>query len=205
MMAQGKFHGGIITPTRELLRLGEAQHFAAVKFEEINRFGNVRVSFGPGLSHFVADERGQLEFAFANDVRGAENIFGAFLRGDFFPRVEIFAGGFDGLLGHVRAGMLEDPNDFHRARGIRGHTLFRGGDFLAVQPDGIFLAEFGRDFFERGFHGLAVFWLGEIDEWLVGELGDVNFLFSGSHGGFPPHNTNKTLYCVAKERDKPLR
>src|SRR5882724_5126855 len=70
MMAQGKFHGGTTTPTqrnvdeivafaahgRELLRVGKAQHFAAVEFAEVHGFGDVRVGFDPSFSNFVADE-----------------------------------------------------------------------------------------------------------------------------------------------------
>src|SRR5262249_54071974 len=91
----------------QLLRLGQTKHLAAVELAEINRFGNVRVGFHPGFSDFVADQRIQLEFAFANDLRRAENALHALMGRNLFPNIEIRVRGFDGLLGHLRVGILE--------------------------------------------------------------------------------------------------
>ena len=67
MIASGKFHGGIITPTpsgrytissllaRHLhhwIGMGKALHLARVVFAEIDGFANVGVGFGPGLAGF---------------------------------------------------------------------------------------------------------------------------------------------------------
>jgi hypothetical protein len=38
------------------MRTGEAQHFAAVVFEEIDGFGGVGVGFDPGFADLVADQ-----------------------------------------------------------------------------------------------------------------------------------------------------
>ena len=166
---------------REFLRLGEAQHFAAIEFEEVDRFGDVRVGFDPGFSDFVADEGVQLILAFANDLRGTEDAPGALGGRDFLPGVEVFVRGLDGVPGHFGGGVLKHADHFRGARGIRGVALLLGDDLLPAKPHGIFAAEFRFHRLQRVFHALAIFRLGKVDERLVGELGNVNFLFGGGH------------------------
>ncbi len=135
-------------------------------------------------------------------MRGAEDALGTLLGGDFLPSVKVFVGGFDGLRGHFRSGVLEDADDLRGARGIRGVALVLGGDLLAAEPNGVLIAEFGGHFFQGVLHARAVFGLGKIDEGFVGELRDMNFLFGGGHGGFLPWFVKKQLYCVRKRGDK---
>ena len=170
---------------RQLLGLGQSEHFAAIEFTEIDRLCDVRVRFHPRFSHFVANQRSQLKFSLAHDLRRAEEAFHALLSRHFFPGVEIFIGRLNGLLGHVRRGVLEDADHFRWARWIRGIALFRCRYPLPGKPHRVFAAEFGFHFFQSFFHALAVLWFGEINERLVGELGYVRFLFGGGHGDSP--------------------
>ncbi len=135
------------------------------------------------VSAMSASASGQV---LANNLRGAKDAFGTVLGGNFLPSVKVFVGGFDGLAGHFRSGVLEDADDLRGARGIRGTALVLGGDLLAAEPDGVLMAEFGGHFFQGVLHARAVVGLGKIDEEFVGELRDMNFLFGGGHDRFLP-------------------
>src|SRR6185312_8806461 len=80
---------------RDGLRAVETQHFAPVKFEEVDRLCGITIRLGPRLTDFVANPRRYFEFAVAHDFCGAEETFSAFLSGDLLPGFERFPGRLD--------------------------------------------------------------------------------------------------------------
>src|SRR6266404_5633847 len=179
----------------QLLRLAQAQHFPPVEFQKVDRFRDVRIRFRPGLADFVAHQRVQLILPLADDVCRTEKAFRALLRRNALPRVKVFVRVFDRLPRHLRRGILENADDFHRMRRIRGGALLRGGHLLPVEPHRVLTAKLRLHLFQRLLHPRAVLRLRKIDKRLVGELGNVDNLFGSSHGGFPPRRAN--IYSTA--------
>ena len=70
-----------------------------------------------------------------------------------------------------------DADHFTGVRRVDGDQLIAGEDGFAADAQRVFAAEFGADFAECLFHGLAVGGLGEIGHGLVAELGES----SGCH------------------------
>src|SRR2546430_17505172 len=60
----------------------QSQHFAAVEFKEVDRFGDIRIRFDPRLAYFVAHQRVQLELAFPHHLRRTKETLRAFLGGN---------------------------------------------------------------------------------------------------------------------------
>src|SRR5713226_5124217 len=184
----------------QLLRLAQSQHFAAVEFQEVDRFRDVRIRFRPGLADFVAHQRVQLEFPLPHNLRRAEKALRSLLRRNAFPRVKVFVAVFDRLPRHLRRGILKNSNDFHRMRRIRGGALLRGGYLLPVEPHRVLTAKFRLHLFQRLLRARPIFRLRKINKRLVGELGNVDNLFGSSHGGFPPPCANIHSTAPAKYR-----
>ena len=165
------------------MRLAQSQHFAPVVFKEVNRFRDVRIRFHPRLAHFIAHQRVQFIFPFAHDLRRSKKKLCPLLRRNFFPRVKVSVGVFDGLPRHLRRGILENTDNFHRMRRVRRRALLRCDRPVSVQPHRIFAPKFRLHFLQRFLHARPVFRLREIDKRLVGEFRNVDNLFGSSHGG----------------------
>src|SRR5260370_1157858 len=131
----------------------------------------------------VTSEAAVIPAMMAHGVCCAEEALRALLWRNFFPRVKVFVGVFDRLPRHLRRRILENSNNFHRMRRVRGGALFRGGHLLPVEPHRVFTAEFAFHLFQRLLHARAVFRLGKINKRFVMELRNVDNLFRSSHGG----------------------
>ncbi len=186
----------------ELLRLPQAQHFAPVEFQKVDRFRDVRVRFRPRLAHFVAHQRVQFILPLAHNLRRAEKTFRAFLRRNSLPRIKVFVGVFDRLPRHLRRGILENSNNFHRMRRIRRGALFRRGHLLPIEPHRVLAPKLRLHLFQRFLHARAVFRLRKINKRLVGEFRNVDNLFRSSHGASLLGGANTPFYCVRKLRHK---